>query len=67
MRVKTLDVLTFSFYTEYLVVRYASGNFKISTFIPWSFPDYGVARNFCDSLFLRIGDFFCFAEVNFCD
>ena len=26
-----------------------------------------VARNFGGSLFLRIGDFVCFAETNFCD
>ena len=26
-----------------------------------------VVRNFCGSLFLRIGDFLCFAGVNFCD
>ena len=26
-----------------------------------------VARNFCGSLFLRIGDFLCFAGTNFCD
>ena len=30
--------------------------------------DYCVARNFCGgSLFLRIGDFLCFVETNFCD
>ena len=28
---------------------------------------YRVARNFCGSLFLRIGDFWCFAGTNFCD
>ena len=26
-----------------------------------------VARNFCGSIFLQIGDFLCFAETNFCD
>ena len=29
------------------------------------FSVYRVARNFCRSLFLRIGDFMCFAETNF--
>ena len=28
---------------------------------------YRVARNFCWSLFFRIGDFLCFAGINFCD
>ena len=26
-----------------------------------------VALNFCGTLFLRIGDFLCFAGTNFCD
>ena len=29
--------------------------------------NYRMARNFCGSLFLRIGDFLCFAGTNFCD
>ena len=28
---------------------------------------YRVALNFCRSLILRMGDFLCFAETNFCD
>ena len=28
---------------------------------------YRVARNFCGSLFLQIGDFLCFAGTDFCD
>ena len=28
---------------------------------------YHVARNLCNSLFLGIGDFLCFAETNFCE
>ena len=28
---------------------------------------YCVVRNFCGSVFLRIGNFLCFAETNFCD
>ena len=28
---------------------------------------YRVARDFCGSLCLRIGDFLCFAEINFYD
>ena len=28
---------------------------------------YHVAQNFCGSLFLQIGNFFCFAGSNFCD
>ena len=28
---------------------------------------YRVARNFCGSLFLQLGDFLCFAGTNFCD
>ena len=29
--------------------------------------DYRVAQNSCGSLFLRVGDFLCFAGTNFCD
>ena len=28
---------------------------------------YGGARNVCENIFLRIGDFLCFAGTNFCD
>ena len=30
----------------------------------WS---YRAALNFCGSLILRMGDFLCFAGINFCD
>ena len=39
------------------------------TSLGWVFVvfNYRVARNFCGSLFLRIGDFLCFTGTNFCD
>ena len=36
-------------------------------FFPNNISSYRVARNFCGSLFSRIGDFLCFAGTNFCD
>ena len=35
--------------------------------VPQTIEIYRVARNFCGSLFLRIGDFLCFAGTNFGD
>ena len=36
-------------------------------FFPNNISSYRVARNFCGSLFSRIGDCLCFAGTNFCD
>ena len=41
--------------------------FAIKLNVKFNYAWYRVAQNFCGSLFLRIGDFLCFAETNFCD
>ena len=55
-----MDILTFGFYKEYLVVRYASGNFKINIYFTWSFPDYCVSGTKCLQQFIFADWRFCF-------
>ena len=48
----------------------SSQNFELesnSDLFIFLFLTYRVALNFCGSLILRIGDFWCFAGTDFCD